>query len=49
VWGETGVEFQGDPFVGMGESDKKVHCCSGTVLKMINGLQKTYVGFSGNV
>ena len=26
------MEFQEDPFPGSGESDKKVHCCSGKIL-----------------
>jgi len=34
------VWWGSDPFPGIGEWDKKVHCCSGKELKMTDGSQQ---------
>jgi hypothetical protein len=40
VCAATGVEFQEYLFPGSGESDKKVHCCSGKVMIITDGSLK---------
>jgi len=37
---ETVVEFQETSFPGSGKSDKKIHCCSGRMLIIIDGSQQ---------
>ena len=51
VRGETGMDFQEDPFPGSGVSDKIAHCCSRNVLIIMNygSQKKTYACFIGNV